>query len=131
INPEELTQIIQCLAKEDSLAATRDSALIQIGFFGALRRSELVAIQHEHIKWDKAGIEILLPQSKTDQLHEGQYCAIPYGNTSLCPIKALEGWLAASQIKTGPLFRRIIRNKTLSDHPLTALSVNHIIHRCA
>lgn len=130
INPEELTQIIQCLAKEDSLAATRDSALIQIGFFGALRRSELVAIQHEHIKWDKAGIEILLPQSKTDQLHEGQYCAIPYGNEILCPIQALKTWLNVSGINGGAIFRRIISGSRLGVSALTPLSINHILkHR--
>lgn len=131
LTPEELQRIIDVLHDKGSLMALRDSALLQIGFFGALRRSELVNIHCEHITWKKEGIEILLPSSKTDQVHEGQYCAIPYGNHSLCPVKALDNWLAHSQIKSGAIFRRIIKNNFLTANALTPLSVNHIIQRCS
>jgi site-specific recombinase XerD len=125
--PDELAQIHQYLQNENTLAAFRDDALLQIGFFGALRRSELVAIHYEHIKWEKAGIEIMLPQSKTDQTHEGQYCAIPYGNNTLCPIVALKTWLETANIHTGAIFRRITLGEHIGDVALTPLSVNHIL----
>lgn len=127
ITPDELAQITEYLLNEETLTAKRDNALIQIGFFGALRRSELIAIHYEHIRWDKAGIEILLPTSKTDQTHEGQYCAIPYGNETLCPIQALKTWIKVSGINTGALFRRIKLGNHLGDNALTPLSVNHIL----
>ncbi len=129
--PDELAKIHQYLKNENTLAALRDDALLQIGFFGALRRSELVAIFYENIKWEKAGIEILLPQSKTDPTHVGQYCAIPYGNDTLCPIAALKEWLAKSNIKSGAIFRRITSKENIGNEALTPLSVNHILKKRA
>lgn len=124
--PDELARIHKYLKSKNTLAALRDDALLQIGFFGALRRSELVAIKYEHIKWEKAGIEIILPSSKTDQTHKGQYCVIPYGNETLCPIRALKNWLDQSQINSGPIFRRIISDH-IGERALTPLAVNHIL----
>jgi len=127
---EALQQINHTLDGIDGLTALRDKALLQIGFFGALRRSELVAICFEHISFSPDGIEILLPVSKTDQLHAGQICAIPYGNKTLCPIKALKEWLNATGISQGPVFRRLMRS-TLGELALTPLSVHHILQKCA
>lgn len=127
ITLDEIARIHLLLSKDNSLTAARDNALLQIGFFGALRRSELVAIQYEQIKWDKNGIEIILPGSKTDQIHEGQYCAIPYGNHTLCPIRTLKNWLEKSSITNGPIFRRIITKDQLGRAALTPLSVNLIL----
>ena len=131
LTPGQLHQIVETLRQDNSLMAVRDNALLQVGFFGALRRSEIVNIHHEHITWLKEGIEILLPTSKTDQAHEGQYCTLPYGNDMLCPVKALEQWLSASSISDGAIFRRITQNEVIADKALTPLSVNHIIKRCA
>lgn len=131
LTPEDLRKMMDALAQDSSLLSIRDNAILQIGYFGALRRSEIINIHVEHITWQAEGIEILLPSSKTDQAHVGQYCVIPYGNEVICPIKALENWLAKSNIKEGAIFRRIAKNQTISDTPLTALSINHIVHRCA
>jgi len=131
LRPDELLSIAKHLEQDSKTAAIRDNALLQIGFFGALRRSELVSIQIEHISWNKQGIEILLPSSKTDQTHEGQYCAIPYGNEHLCPIRALTTWLELSQIQTGAVFRRVHLGEHIGVTLLTPLSVNHILKRRA
>lgn len=131
ITPEELASIVTQLQHDTSLTATRDNAILQVGFFGALRRSELVAIQYEHLTWDKSGVEIQLPSSKTDQTHEGQYCAIPYGNKTLCPIHAIKLWLEQSKIVTGVIFRRITLGGHLGEKALTPLSVNHILKKRA
>lgn len=131
ITPEELARIHLYLTTQQTLAAVRDDAILQIGFFGALRRSELVVIHVEHIRWDKDGIEIVLPASKTDPTREGQYCAIPYGNDTLCPIRALKNWLELSKIKSGAVFRRITRNNQIGQKALTPLSVNHLLKKTA
>ena len=47
------------------LAGLRDRALILIGFAGALRRSELVALQHKHVIWTARGISLRIARSKT------------------------------------------------------------------
>lgn len=131
LTPQDLQCMIEKLRAENSLIALRDSALLQVGFFGALRRSELVNIHYEHITWGKEGIEIVLPSSKTDQLHEGQYCAIPYGNEILCPVNTLKKWLTEATIHAGPVFRRIHHHKMITTKALTPLSVSHILKRCA
>jgi hypothetical protein len=32
---------------------------------------------------------------------------LPYGDTELCPVHALEAWLQAASLTAGPVFRRI------------------------
>ncbi len=131
LSPEDLLCIIEFLQKEDSLTAYRDNALLQMGFCGAFRRSELVQIKVEHIEWKDQGIDILIPQSKTDQTHGGQYCALPYGKGLFCPIAALNQWLKMANIERGPLFREIKKGGKLKASPLTPLSVNHILKKRA
>lgn len=129
--PEELLQIVRHLAENTTLQALRDSALLQTGFLGAFRRSELVQLQVEHIDWQPQGIEILLPSSKTDQTHVGQYCAIPYGSDKLCAVRAIQCWLEQANIQSGPVFRRIYRNNKIGKTAITVLSVNYILQRSA
>lgn len=129
--PEDLLRIVMLLQEENSLSNLRDNALLQMGFFGAFRRSELVAIKYDHIKWEKEGIEIFLPLSKTDQTHVGQYCAIPYGKDLLCPVNSLKQWLDYANINEGFIFRRIFRNGEFEKEGLTPLSVNHILKKRA
>lgn len=127
LSPTELALIAKALSQSTALSAMRDNALLQVGYFGALRRSELVAICKEHITWSEQGIEILLPVSKTDQTHQGQYCAIPYGNQTLCAVRALKDWLENAGIDQGPVFRRILMDESIGSRPLTAHMVNRIL----
>lgn len=106
---EDLERMVKYLDTLDGLAARRDSALLQVGFFGAFRRSELVALEVSELQWEREGLLVLLPRSKTDQGGEGLSKAIPYGDGLCCPTKALRCWLDAAQIEQGPLFRRISR----------------------
>jgi len=129
--PEQLSQMVAYLQLENTLAAWRDNALLQLGYFGAFRRSELVAIKYDHIERHKEGITILVPCSKTDQSGEGQHCAVPYGNNRLCAIRALDIWLGRSRIIEGPIFRQIDRWGTLGQESLTPLALTQIIKKRA
>jgi integrase len=129
--PEHLLKIVTYLEGENSLHAHRDNALLQLAFFGAFRQSEIVAICHDHIKWQDQGIDILIPHSKTDQTNEGQYCAVPYGNEQLCPLRALKQWIAQSCLSCGPIFRRIHGDNHLDVAALTPLSVSNILRKRA
>ena len=128
--PEHLIKIVEYLLAQSTLAACRDNALLQVGFLGAFRRSELVAIKVEDIDWQPAGIEILIPKSKTDQLNAGQYCVIPNGNEQLCAVRALKSWLKKAGIKDGFVFRRIHRSNKTSELSITPDSVNEILKTC-
>ncbi|MDR3477081.1 MAG: site-specific integrase [Gammaproteobacteria bacterium] len=127
LSPKDLLKIVKQLQNDESLAVHRDNALLQIGYFGGFRRSELVNIRYEHISWKEEGIEILLPHSKTDQENEGQHVAIPYGNELLCAVRALKNWVQAANIHSGAVFREIKKGDSLMTQPLSPLSINHIL----
>jgi len=92
----------------DSLIGLRDRALLLLGFAGALRRAELVALTTADLSWTKAGLRLKIRESKTDQERTGQIVAIAPGKAA-CPIKALKTWLAAAEITSGPIFRPIFK----------------------
>ena len=91
----------------DDLAGLRDRALILVGFAGALRRSELAAIRVEHCTARERGISLTLPRSKGERAGKAVTVALPYGTTSLCPVRALRRWQEAAGISEGALFRRL------------------------
>ena len=92
----------------DGLADARDRTLLLFGFAGALRRSELVALDVEDVSEDDAGLRLVLRRSKTDQEAEGAIRGLPYGShPATCPVRAWRRWLAVSGIETGPAFRSV------------------------
>lgn len=125
ISVEQLTMLSTRLIKEVSIQAIRDNALLLLGFFGAFRRSELAAIQWQHITFVPEGIEIIIQRSKTDQEGIGNVCAVPYGQAPLCPVMALQRWQTYSGFTDGFVFRSLrygrchasqgISSKTISD----------------
>lgn len=127
---EQLIAISTRLIALTDLMATRDNALLQIGFFGAFRRSELVAIEWKHVTFVPQGIEILIPRSKTDPEASGEICAIPYGQHPLCPVTALQHWREQSNVIDGFIFRAVRHGKCDLKKGLTPATVNNIIkHR--
>jgi integrase len=90
----------------DDLRGLRDKALILVAFAGALRRSELVAIRVERLEQTERGLRLTLPQSKGSQA-TAVIVPLPYGETELCPVRALARWREAAGITAGPVFRRI------------------------
>jgi integrase len=93
----------------ETLPGLRDRALLLVGFAAALRPSEIASLTIEHITHHSDGIELFLPWRKNDQDARGTKLWLPQGRTDLCPVSALEAWLAAGSISEGPLFRRIWR----------------------
>lgn len=106
----------------NDLAGIRDRALILTGFAGALRRSELIGLQVDHLRFVDEGVELFLPTSKTDPFNEGATVAIPEG-WNLKPVAALRAWLKLAQIDSGPVFRGVYHNAVLA-RPLTVLTVS-------
>ncbi len=93
-----------------TLAGVRDRALLLIGFAAALRRSELVAVNVEDLRFVPDGLELTIRRSKTDQEGAGEKIGVRSGlNFNTCPVRALRDWLNASGIKSGPVFRSVTR----------------------
>jgi len=125
---EHIAQMIEVLQKQpDGLKKWRDLALIQVGFFGAFRRSELVAITVEQLRWEIEGLIVCIPQSKTDQSGQGIYRALPRGDTYVCPVAALRTWLDQAGITEGPVFRGVNRWDQLQSSALDPGSVNAML----
>jgi site-specific recombinase XerD len=110
----------------DKLAGLRDRALLLIGFGGALRRSELVALDVADIQETETGLLVTIRGSKTDQEREGATIAIARGDVA-CPAKALREWLEAAGIESGPIFRPIDKAGTVRASRLTDRSVANIV----
>jgi site-specific recombinase XerD len=121
-----------CAALPSSLAGLRDRALLLVGFAGAFRRSELVALRREDLEVRPEGIVLRLRRSKTDPDGVGRPVAIPRGRrTEACPVAALDGWLAAAGIEDGPLFRAIDRTGRIADRALSDRAVALVVKRAA
>lgn len=76
------------------VAARRDAALLLMGFAGASRRSELVALTVADVQLHKTdGLHMRLRSSKTDQEAQGRVVALPYGRDPVtCPPCAFVRW---------------------------------------
>lgn len=123
---EDLREMLK--AAGNGIKGARDRALLLLGFTGAFRRSELVGIKLEDMRFCKEGIEITLRKSKTDQTGEGAIVAIPYGSDILtCPVKAIQEWTEAAELKDGYLFRSINKHGHISDSGLSGNAVALII----
>ncbi len=90
----------------DDLRGLRDRAVLLVGFAGALRRSELAAIRFEQLEKTDRGFRLTLAQTKGEQA-DAVTVPLPYGDTELCPVRALELWQQAAGLTEGPVFRRI------------------------
>ena len=113
-----------------TLIGARDRALLLVGFAGAFRRSELVALTVEDLERHNDGLLLHIRKSKTDQEGAGRQVAIPRGG-KLHVAEALEAWLGAASITTGPLFRAVDRHGRIADRGLDDQSVATIVKRYA
>ncbi len=72
------------------LIGVRDRALLTLGFAGAFRRSELVALNAADVVFVAEGLEALVRRSKTDQEGAGLTKVVaPGSDTATCPVRAL------------------------------------------
>ncbi len=110
----------------DGLKGLRDRALLLMGFAGAFRRSELVALDVADIAETETGLLVTIRRSKTDQDGEGVTIAIARGDVA-CPARALREWLDAAGIEAGPIFRPINKAGAVSAERLTDRSVANIV----
>ena len=112
---------------EAGLAGDRDRALLLVGFAGALRRSELVALDVERLTWSNDGVKLLLEKEG-----EGAEVMIVFGrHEATCPVRALRGWLEAASIKSGPVFRKVNKAGRVEAWRLSEDAVRQILLRRA
>lgn len=94
-------------ADAKSLRGVRNRALLLLGFAGAFRRSELVALNVEDLEETPEGLLITIRRGKTDQEGVGRKGSAPRGDIA-CPVEAVKAWCEAASITNGALFRRVL-----------------------
>ncbi|WP_282026254.1 tyrosine-type recombinase/integrase [Limimaricola cinnabarinus] len=113
IGPVDLRAMLATLGHD--LRGLRDRAMLLVGFAGALRRSELVGLDHgkddtiEGAGW----IEILEAGALVTLRGKTGWRAVEIARSSskvTCPVHALECWLPFAKIEVGPLFTVVSRD---------------------
>jgi site-specific recombinase XerD len=117
--------------RTDTFDGLRNRALLLVGFAGAFRRSEIVGLTCDDLKWTDEGVVITLRRSKTDQRGEGKQKAIPYVPGGSCAAMALKAWMTAAKITRGPVFRPLDRNGAPKARHMVPQSVALIVKGAA
>lgn len=114
----------------DTMIGIRDRALLALGFAGAFRRSELVALRVEDLDLSDDGYRLTIRRSKTDQTGEGQVIPVPRGYR-LRPVAAVQAWLAAAGITDGLIFRQVHRGGAVRVAGLSGHAVAEVVKQRA
>ena len=125
---DDLRRMVAPLGK--SLLDRRDRALILLGFAAALRRSELVALRVDDIRFEEEGLVLTLRRSKTNQEGRLETIAVAYGSEpTTCPVRAVRAWLAIAEIVDGALFVGLTPQGGLRKAALGDRMVAHVVKR--
>jgi integrase len=98
LGPDILLRVIASMP-DDDLASRRDRALFLVGFAAGLGAAELRRLTVADIDWQPDILTVRLADTTMRIRRETG------GLAALCPLRALEAWLAAAGIADGPVFR--------------------------
>ena len=122
INHDILVKMIA--AQPDTLAGTRNRALLSLSYDFLARRSELVAIRRDDLKFTPDGaLKGMIRKSKTDQYGRGR---LVFGSERSA--KLVRKWLRLKPAKIQPVFCAINHGKC-EDRAICDRNVNDIIKR--
>jgi site-specific recombinase XerD len=130
----DMRLIVQSLPRDHesgdlTMWSYRDRALLLLGWAGAMRRSELVALTVDDVALVSGeGMNVRVRTSKTDQEGRGLLKGIPFGtHAETCPVTSIRTWTQVAEIRSGPLFRRIYKSGRVGDRPLSPQTVSLIL----
>jgi len=74
------------------------------------------------------GLEILIPESKSDQTGEGKLNGVPFGSApDTCPVRALRRWTGAALIEEGPIFRPVRNDAAVPARAVTGQTIRNVV----
>ena len=112
----------------ESHANLRNKALLLLGFTGAFRRSELVALNVEDLNFTDDGLIVSMQKSKTNQYGDYEEKAIFYSPEAiLCPIRTLKAWIQRLDKSSDALFVRVRKGDKITTDRLTDKTVNDLV----
>ena len=131
-------RLLQVLLSIDTATAAgiRDVALLLVGWYGALRRSELAGLERDHLSLDRDGLVLQLPRSKASPDHSVWVPIANQPDSDWNPTTRLEDWLeAAARLRptaTEAVWLHVTRGNTVTrDAPITAAAINNMVQRRA
>ena len=123
----------QASRRQHQAIATRDAAVIAVGFAGALRSSEICGLHFGDVEFlggtgERAGMFLHLRRSKTDQLGKGQRVAIPEGSR-IRPVDRMRNWFCVRGTTPGPAFQSLWRGGRPRGRALNPTDVARLVKR--
>lgn len=117
---------------DDSARGRRDRCMLIMGWAGALRRSELVAIDHEDLALVAEGLVLTIRRSKTDRYGAGDTVGLPrHPDTRYDVVQTYLDWVAISGAHAGPVFRPVTRSGYALPRRINDRSVALLVKRVA
>ncbi len=114
---------------ETGLAPCRDRALLLAAYAAGLRRSELVALDHDDVRFTAQGMTLHL-SVRARAGGAAEIVVAREADVALCAVRALEAWLHRAGIGYGSVFLRITAAGSLEGR-LTGNGVWKILRRRA
>jgi integrase len=129
VSIEHLKAIYDVNRRESNrVRACRNWAMILIGFWGALRRSELAGLKVEYLELTDEGLTYYIPRSKADPYGNGETVCIPANaRLNLCRVRALAAWLRVARITEGPVFREVTAHGTIGTCAIKADAIHRVV----
>jgi integrase len=140
VTPAQLDLLIQTAqerprgvsAGQHVAAYARDRCMLLLGIAGALRVSELVALDIADVLVMERGLRVFVRKGKTDQHGKGHYRGIlPQSRTLRCPIDAWGCWLGRRGTWPGPAFVAVERDGCLGRTRLDESAARRMVTRRA
>lgn len=109
----------------------RDRAVLLLGFAGAFRSCELVALDVHHITRTSYGLRVLVPRGCEESASAHPYTVIRRSRHALlCAVTAVERWLSRLPSAHGALFRTVYGAR-VSGERLAPRAVSRAVQRAA
>lgn len=115
-----------------SLTDLRDRAMILLAWDTASRESEVLDLDMADVTFFPAGMVMDPRSTKTDQEGRESAKAVEFAvDPTMCPVRAVQAWLAAAKITGGALFRPVARGGIVRATRLTTRAFRLIIKKRA
>lgn len=133
VAPATIGEIRKMVARlDDTPIDRRDRAILLLGFAGAFRRSELVALDLADFTDTPEGLLVTVRRSKRDQEGRGDTKAIPFGSDpETCPVRAVRTWIDTAELTDGALLRRVDRHGNVGVGRLSDKGIAIAVKRAA
>lgn len=128
--PDQLSAMLATLGR--GRRGLRDRALLTLRFAGAFRRSALIVLHVEDLRFVRAGLEVLVRGDKSDPTREGRVLPVAFAAApERCAVRAVRAWIDAAELREGPLFRAVGKGGTLRPRALPDRAVDRLVKRAA